>query len=97
MIAQEISRVLAPGGALLWYDFAVDNPRNANVRGVKKRDIRELFPELAGSIKSLTLAPPLARLVAPRSVMLAMMLQRVPFLRTHLMAVLVKHNAYSRN
>ena len=23
-----------PGGGVLWYDFTVDNPRNADVRGV---------------------------------------------------------------
>ena len=26
LVADEVTRVLAPGGALLWYDFAVNNP-----------------------------------------------------------------------
>lgn len=89
-MAAEISRVLAPRGALLWYDFRVDNPRNPGVRGIGRRRIRELFPELAGEVRSLTLAPPLARRIAPRSHRLAELLGALPFLRTHLLAVLVK-------
>ena len=58
LVAKEIVRVLAPRGALLWYDFAVNNPRNSQVRGVGRRELRELFPELRGAIKSVTLAPP---------------------------------------
>jgi ubiquinone/menaquinone biosynthesis C-methylase UbiE len=36
IVAREITRVLAPGGALLWYDFAVN--------------LRALFPDLRGNI-----------------------------------------------
>ena len=89
-IAAEISRVLAPGGALLWYDFAVNNPRNHNVRKVDRSELRQLFSTLQGEIKSVTLAPPLARLLVPRSLVLAMFLEAIPWLRTHLIAVLVK-------
>ena len=91
LIADEITRVLAPGGALLWYDFSVNNPSNPHVRAVTREEVRQLFPLLRGSIRSVTLAPPLARLVAPRSWVLATVLEAVPFLRTHLLAVLVKH------
>lgn len=90
MVAKEISRVLAPGGALLWYDFAVNNPRNPRVRKVNRHELRNLFPQLTGTVKSITLAPPLARLIAPKSWMLATMLEAIPFLRTHLIAVLIK-------
>ncbi len=89
-LAEEIDRVLAPGGALLFYDFRFDNPRNPNVRKVDRRELRRLFPGFAGQIRSLTLAPPIARRVAPLSWGLAMELGRLPFLRSHLMAVLVK-------
>ena len=44
MIAAEMARVLAPRGMILWYDFSYDNPRNRDVRGIGKREIRELFP-----------------------------------------------------
>jgi SAM-dependent methyltransferase len=90
LLAREIVRVLAPGGALLWYDFAYNNPKNPNVRGIKPKEVRQLFPQLHGTMKWVTLAPPIARAVAPRSYLLASMLEAVPFLRTHLLGVLVK-------
>lgn len=89
-VAAEISRVLAPGGALLWYDFAVNNPRNQNVRKVDRSELRQLFSALHGEIRSITLAPPLARFLAPKSLVLATLLETIPWLRTHLIAVLVK-------
>jgi ubiquinone/menaquinone biosynthesis C-methylase UbiE len=89
-VAQEISRVLAPGGALLWYDFRWNNPRNPNVRKVSRSELRELYPTLRGEIRSVTLAPPLARLLAPRSVALASLVEAIPWLRTHLLAVFLK-------
>jgi ubiquinone/menaquinone biosynthesis C-methylase UbiE len=91
LIAGEVFRVLAPGGALLWYDFAYNNPRNRNVRGISRSEIKRLFPTLTGEIRTVTLAPPLARMIAPRSWTLATILERIPFLRTHLLAVLIKH------
>jgi len=90
LLAREIVRVLAPGGALLWYDFVYNNPRNPSVRGIKPKEVRELFPELRGPMKRVTLAPPIARAVAPRSLLLASILDAMPFLRTHVLAVLVK-------
>ncbi len=90
LIASEIIRVLAPRGALLWYDFAFNNPRNRSVQGISRQEIRDLFPELNGKIRSITLAPPIARVIAPRSWPLATFLEAIPLLRTHLLAVLVK-------
>jgi ubiquinone/menaquinone biosynthesis C-methylase UbiE len=90
LAADEITRVLAGGGALLWYDFAVNSLRNPAVRKVNRRELQQLFPRLTGKIRSVTLAPPLARLVAPRSWALATLIEAIPLLRTHLLAVLVK-------
>jgi ubiquinone/menaquinone biosynthesis C-methylase UbiE len=90
LIANEITRVLAPGGALLWYDFAYNNPRNPNVQGIGRAGIKQLFPTLDGKIRTVTLAPPLTRIIAPRSWTLATFLEAIPMLRTHLMAVLIK-------
>ena len=89
-IADNVTRVLRPGGALLWYDFRVNNPRNRNVKGIRRDEILRLFPGLHGSIRSLTLAPPLARPLVPLSRTLATLLSTIPALRTHLLAVLVK-------
>ena len=90
LIANEIVRVMTPGGALLWYDFAFNNPKNPHVRGIGRSEIRKLFPQLTGNIRSVTLAPPLARVIVPRSWALATVLEGIPFLRTHLLAVLIK-------
>ena len=92
-VAREITRVLAPGGALLWYDFAWNNPSNAHVRRVSRREVGDLFPGLGGDLRSITLAPPIARVVAPVSWLAATALEAIPFLRTHLMGVLIKEQA----
>ncbi len=92
-VAREILRVLAPGGALLWYDFRVNNPSNPNVRRVDRRELAGLFPGLRGDVRSVTLAPPVGRLVAPVSWLLAELMEAVPILRTHLLAVLVKEGS----
>lgn len=90
LIADEITRVLAPGGALLWYDFAYNNPRNPNVQGIGRAEIKQFFPTLDGKIRTVTLAPPLTRIIAPRWWTLATFLEAIPLLRTHLIAVLIK-------
>jgi ubiquinone/menaquinone biosynthesis C-methylase UbiE len=90
LVAQEITRVLSPGGALLWWDFRVDNPQNPHVRRVQRKELLDLFPTLKGEIRSVTLVPPLARLVAPRSWAIAAILESIPLLRTHLLGVLKK-------
>ena len=60
-LAQTMWSWLRPGGAILWYDFTVDNPRNRDVRGVPVARIRQLFPEGRLRWQRVTLAPPLAR------------------------------------
>lgn len=89
-IASEMLRVLTPGGAVLWYDFRYDNPRNPHVRGISAREIRSLFAGCDIRFYSATLAPPLARLVAPRSWPVAVLLECIPLLRTHLIALIRK-------
>jgi len=62
-IAAEISRVLVPRGWLLWYDFAYNNPRNPNVRGVRRSEIRQLFPQFSMTARRAVLAPPIGRIL----------------------------------
>jgi SAM-dependent methyltransferase len=89
-IAAEISRVLKPGGALLWYDYFVSNPSNPNVRGVSRREIVRLFPGFSIFLKRVTLAPPITRVVAPVSTAVYRLLSSLPPLRTHYLGFLQK-------
>lgn len=48
-LAQRMWHWTKPGGGVLWYDFAYNNPRNPNVRGVPLREVRALFPTPAST------------------------------------------------
>ena len=89
-VAREMARVLAPGGAIAWYDFFVDNPRNAAVRGIGRRELASLFPGFELRLRRVTLAPPLARRVAPRLPLLALLAEELRVLNTHYVGLLVR-------
>jgi ubiquinone/menaquinone biosynthesis C-methylase UbiE len=89
-LAAEIARVLKPGGAVLWYDYFVSNPRNPDVRGVARREIGRLFPGFSIFLKRVTLAPPIARTVGPISSSLYRLFSSVRPLRTHYLGILQK-------
>ncbi len=77
---------LKPGGAVLWYDFTVDNPRNQDVRGVPVARLRALFPQGRLRCRRVTLAPPLARAVTKAHPTLYSLFNALPWLRTHVLA-----------
>lgn len=81
---------LRPGGAVLWYDFTVDNPRNADVRGVPLREVQALFPQGRIRHRRVTLAPPLARPLCRLHTSLYTAFNAVPLLRTHVLAWIAK-------
>jgi SAM-dependent methyltransferase len=85
-LAQAMWRWLRPGGAVLWYDFTVGNPRNPHVRGVPMARVRRLFPHALIDARKVTLAPPLARLAGRLHPGLYDGLNRLPMLRTHVLA-----------
>jgi SAM-dependent methyltransferase len=89
-LAEAMWRWLAPGGAVLWYDFTVDNPRNPDVRGVPLSEVRALFPCGRVSAKRVTLAPPLARVACRIHPWLYPVCNAVPLLRTHVLAWIAK-------
>ncbi len=89
-LADATWRWLKPGGAVIVYDFRVDNPRNADVRGVPAGRLRSLYPEADIDIASLTLAPPLARALGRLHPGLIAALALLPLLRTHLLAWVAK-------
>ncbi|MES2888393.1 MAG: class I SAM-dependent methyltransferase [Pseudomonadota bacterium] len=88
-LARAMWSALRPGGAVLWYDFTVDNPSNPDVRGVSLRRVRSLFPEAHVTARRLTLAPPLARSLARVHPRLCDVFNW-PWLRTHCLAWLAK-------
>jgi SAM-dependent methyltransferase len=83
-LADAMWRWVRPGGGVLCYDFAVDNPRNPDVRGVPLARVRALFPVARLTVRRVTLAPPLARALARfHPGMIAPVSTLCPFLRTH--------------
>jgi len=77
---------LRPGGHVLWYDFTIDNPGNADVRGVPLARVRALFPQGRVVAQRVTLAPPLARAVCRIHPGLYPVFNALPLLRTHVLA-----------
>jgi ubiquinone/menaquinone biosynthesis C-methylase UbiE len=88
--AREMWRVLCPGGFVLWYDFRYPNPRNRDVRPVGRSEIASLFPDAAIDIRSVTLAPPLARRLALWSSLACEAASLLPPLRSHYAALIAK-------
>jgi ubiquinone/menaquinone biosynthesis C-methylase UbiE len=82
-VATEMARVLRPTGAILWYDFFRDNPRNPDVRGVSRGDVERLFPGFDVALRRVTLAPPLTRRLARVSWIGVLALERLRVLNTH--------------
>jgi ubiquinone/menaquinone biosynthesis C-methylase UbiE len=91
LMAAEMLRVLKQHGLILWYDYHMNNPRNPDVRGVRLREIRELFPECNLFMRRTTLAPPLSRWLARHSLLLCDVLEKIPWLCTHYIGVIRKN------
>jgi SAM-dependent methyltransferase len=89
-LADTMWRWVRPGGAVLWYDFTVNNPRNRDVRGVPLSRVRALFP--AGRVRAqrITLAPPIARAVTRLHPSLYTLFNTLPVLRTHALCWIAK-------
>lgn len=92
LIAQRMVASVKPGGGILWYDFMYDNPQNPDVRGVKLSRIRALFPDQYIHMRRVTLAPPIARLVASVWPPLYDLCDVVPLLRTHCLCWIAGEN-----
>jgi SAM-dependent methyltransferase len=85
-VADAMWRWLKPGGAVVWYDFTVNNPRNPDVRGVPLSRVRALFPQGRFTARRVTLAPPLARALPAAYPLLNLL----PLLRTHRLVLIDK-------
>ena len=89
-IAEAMWRWVRPGGAVLWYDFTYNNPNNPDVRGVSLQRVIELFPQATITTRRITLAPPLARRLAPIHPALYTLFNSIPLLRTHILCWIAK-------
>jgi SAM-dependent methyltransferase len=86
-LAEEMLRVVTPGGLILWYDFWL-NPLNRQTRGIRPEEICKLFPGCSYQFRRITLAPPLARRLAPLSWQLCALLEKLVILNTHYLAAI---------
>lgn len=85
-LADAMWRWVKPGGGVLWYDFTIENPHNADVRGVPLQRVRSLFPEGRVQARRVTLAPPAARQIVRLHPSFYSLLNAIPLLRTHVLA-----------
>jgi ubiquinone/menaquinone biosynthesis C-methylase UbiE len=89
-ICREITRVLVPNGAVVWYDFRINNPLNRHVRGISRHQIQNLFPGFRMNLKTVSLLPPLARRLGRLTSLLYPSLSSTRFLRSHYLGILIK-------
>ena len=89
-LAAKMWTLARPGGGVLWYDFIYNNPSNSDVRGVRYRRIRQLFPEAKPRSWRVMLAPPVSRLVTRVHPGLYQLFNALPWLRTHMLIWLPK-------
>jgi ubiquinone/menaquinone biosynthesis C-methylase UbiE len=88
-IATEASRVLRPGGAIVWYDLRTPNPRNTNIRPLGREEIQQLFPGLTPHLRTATVLPPLARRLGKTTAVMYPSLGRFAWLHTHYIGLLI--------
>lgn len=87
-IAQEMLRVSRKDGLIIWYDFYMNNPRNPDVRGIRKHEITQLFPNCRIELHRVTLAPPVTRFLAPFSWAACYALEGSRLFNTHYLGVI---------
>jgi len=74
----------------LWYDFHMNNPRNPDARGIGRKEVRMLFRNCPISLGRITLAPPVSRLLVPRSLIMALLLEKLKLFNAHYIGVIRK-------
>ncbi|MDH3387511.1 MAG: class I SAM-dependent methyltransferase [Gammaproteobacteria bacterium] len=89
-IVCEIMRVLKPDGLLIWFDLRYPNPGNKDLKPIGRSELYGLFPDCRINLKSTTLLPPLSRRLAGFSMLLCRLLESIPPLRSHYLALIRK-------
>lgn len=87
-LANKMLDLTNQNGIIIWYDFIYNNPKNKDVKGVTKKEIKQLFAAASKiHFYSVTLAPPIGRRVGK---LYAIINKLFPFLRSHVIAVIEK-------
>ncbi|ABF42302.1 Methyltransferase type 11 [Candidatus Koribacter versatilis Ellin345] len=86
-IADEMMRVVRPGGVVLSYDMCVNNPNNPDIRRVTQEDLQRLFPGEHQRSRRLNLVPPLARKLGGSAPSLIGFLSKIKPICSHLLFV----------
>jgi ubiquinone/menaquinone biosynthesis C-methylase UbiE len=83
-VAEEVRRLLRPGGWLVWLDIRYANPTNHAVHGLSRARIAGLFPGWRQELRPSGLLPPLARRLGRTTRVAYPALSVLPLLRSHL-------------
>jgi SAM-dependent methyltransferase len=90
-LATEMLAKTRPGGWILVFDFRYNNPRNPDVRRVTRGELLRYFAPERSLYRTLLLAPPLARRLAPISTLLCdVITSLLPFTRSHFVLLMQK-------
>lgn len=92
-IAADLQRVLTRDGCVLYYDMRYPSPRNPNVRSLRRNRIESLFTGAEVHLHSVTLLPPLARRLRPRTGYLYGWLAKIRPLRSHYLGLITPGRA----
>ena len=87
-ILRATERVLAPNGAILWYDVRYPKPWEAHIRAMTKRRIRAIFSNYRLDVRSRTVLPPIADRLGVATPIVYPVLDALPVLRTHYLGLL---------
>lgn len=83
-------RVLRPGGYLVSYDFWT-NPLNPKTIGIRRRELRRLFPQAHLAFeRTITVAPPLCRVLSKFNDAWILWLEKLRVMNTHYLVALAK-------
>jgi len=87
-VARSVHGVLAPRGAVVWFDLRYPIPYNRHIRPMTRRRIAELFPGYRQELRRETVVPPLARRLGNLAPLGFPLLEAIPVLNTHYLGLL---------
>lgn len=87
-IAGEMKRVLKKNGIIVWYDMKYTRPFDRNIKGISKKEIKNIFPGFKMSVSNVTLNPVIGRRLVKISRSFAGFLESIKILNSHLLVFL---------